>query len=1023
MRCAACGHDNQERASICDSCGRELTESDDSTEVDIATAASLSHDFVGRHREIGELLAALDGARAGRGGLVMLAGEPGIGKTRTLQEFAALAWERGARVIWSVSYEEEGTPPYWPWVQALRSYIREADAETLSSQMGPGAAEIAELVSDVRVKLPHLEPLPALDDPHQARFRLFDSITSFLRSASKTQPLVVVLEDLHWSDKPSLVLLEFIAREVDLARLLLVGTYREVELSRQHPLSQTLAELIRATQFRQVVLKGLDSEEMADLIQITTGTEPHPELVRAIADRTEGNPFFVTEVVRLLSEEGELTSEAPGRTQRWGGLIPQGVRLLVGRRLDHLSKDCNQVLTIAAVVGREFELRHIDALMEEMTEGMVLDALEEALTARVIEEMRAKVGRYQFTHALIQETVTEDLSLTRRVRLHARIADTLESLYGDRAEDQAAELAYHFAQAETVLGTEKLFKYSLIAGSKAFDTHAYEDAEAVYETALAAAELGQMDDEVAALLTGLGKAQGAALKWSEAKENLTRAFEHYDTVGQTAKALDIAMFPDTESLARGLTGVLPMLERALELAAPESRNMGRILCTYGTFVARDARDYGAASKAFQRALEIARRDQDAQLEMFALIDWGQVDFWYAKNCDSLERSLKGGELARRLEDPRREAFAQLHIAFGYLLCKGNLDNAQKAARDSLKAAQRSRDPFRSPTSLLLNGIMAHLAGRLDEALAFHDQALELAEDGPILWSAAMAALTAGRYEKADLHIGRFMDRMGGVASDRGASWEKAFSAQCVATSGWMRGDEEGFETAEVAAREAINEKPIPHWLSNSLPAIALVVVARGDTEGIRWTYDKTKEQFELLPRAGAFTDTNQLLGTLAAALDRLDAAEAHFRESLEFCEKGGFRTDLGWALYGYGDVLLKRDGPGDRERAAELLDRAVSLSREIGMPPLMEKASELQRAAASLPAKRPTYPDGLTQREVEVLRQVAAGKSNREIAEELFISINTVLRHVNSIFGKTAAANRVAAATYARENGLLSDSD
>ena len=240
MRCAACGHDNQERASICDSCGRELTESDDSTEVDIATAAGLSHDFVGRHREIGELLAALDGARAGRGGLVMLAGEPGIGKTRTLQEFAALAWERGARVIWSVSYEEEGTPPYWPWVQALRSYIREADAETLSSQMGPGAAEIAELVSDVRVKLPHLEPLPALDDPHQARFRLFDSITSFLRSASKTQPLVVVLEDLHWSDKPSLVLLEFIAREVDLARLLLVGTYREVV--RWYPKTRQLAK-------------------------------------------------------------------------------------------------------------------------------------------------------------------------------------------------------------------------------------------------------------------------------------------------------------------------------------------------------------------------------------------------------------------------------------------------------------------------------------------------------------------------------------------------------------------------------------------------------------------------------------------------------------------------------------------------------------------------------------------------------------------------------------------------------------
>ena len=193
--------------------------------------------FVGRQREMGDLKAALEDALSGRGRLVTLAGEPGIGKTRTAQELATYAVLRQAQVLWGRCYEGQGVPPYWPWVQTIRSYVRKHDPEQLRSEMGAGAADIAEIVPDVKEQLPDLEPAPALD-PEAARFRLFDSITSFLKGASTSKPLVLVLDDLHWADESSLLLLQFLARELTGSRLLVIGTYRDVELSRRHPLAE-----------------------------------------------------------------------------------------------------------------------------------------------------------------------------------------------------------------------------------------------------------------------------------------------------------------------------------------------------------------------------------------------------------------------------------------------------------------------------------------------------------------------------------------------------------------------------------------------------------------------------------------------------------------------------------------------------------------------------------------------------------------------------------------------------------------
>ena len=262
--------------------------------------------FVGRQREMGELKACLEDALSGRGRLVTLMGEPGIGKTRTALELTTYAGLRQAQVLWGPCYEGEGAPPYWPWVQAIRSYVRDVDPEQLRSDMGAGAADIGQVVSDVRDRLPGLEAPPQLE-PEQARFRLFDSITAFLKSAGRRQPLVLVLDDLHWADHPSLLLLEFVARELSNARLLIIGTYRDVELSRQHPLSKSLGELTRERLFQRVLLRGLDQEDVGRFVELVSGIAPPIGMVEAVHRQTEGNPLFVTEVVRLLVQEGHLS--------------------------------------------------------------------------------------------------------------------------------------------------------------------------------------------------------------------------------------------------------------------------------------------------------------------------------------------------------------------------------------------------------------------------------------------------------------------------------------------------------------------------------------------------------------------------------------------------------------------------------------------------------------------------------------------------------------------------------------------
>jgi len=490
--------------------------------------------FVGRQRELTELRAAFDQIQANGGRVAMLAGEPGIGKTRTSAQLAAYATGRGAVVLWGRCQEGGGAPAYWPWTQALRAYVRDIPVERLERELGVGAATIAEIVPELRSRIEGLSAESSLD-PEAARFRLFDAIASFLRGMATTSPILLVLDDLHWADPASLKLLAFVAGELGSACMLIVGTYRDAEVHRRHPLSATLTELQRSGVLQRTTLRGLGRPEVEDFVARWFGGDTPPAgLVDAIHRQTEGNPLFVSEAVRLLVEEGGLDEVMSGGQYTWTIRIPDGVREVIGRRLDRLSDGCGALLATAAVIGRQFTLGQLAAVHEDTTADQRLTLLDEAIAARVVETLPGIAGQYQFTHALMGEVLVDELPAARRTRLHWSVGEALERMHGQQAAEQASTLVHHFVQGALVGGTGKVVHYSICAGEHALATHAYEEAVGHFERALEARSGDAAGAQSAAILFGLGRAQLATLerhRYVDAARSLRAAFDQYVALG------------------------------------------------------------------------------------------------------------------------------------------------------------------------------------------------------------------------------------------------------------------------------------------------------------------------------------------------------------------------------------------------------------------------------------------------------------------------------------------------------------
>ena len=890
--------------------------------------------FVGRERELERLREAVDSALSGRGSLQLLVGEPGIGKTRASEELATYARVSGARVYWGRCREDEGAPAYWPWVQAVRAYARDADPVALAWQLGAGAPEVAQLVPEVAEKL-DVEPASGLDS-EEARFRLFDSVTSLLLAAARDRPIVIVLDDLHWADEPSLLLLRFAARELASSGLLILGTYRDVELGRHHPLARMLGEMSAIEGSGRIPLRGLSIAAVERYIEMTAGTPAPPGLADAVQEQTDGNPFFVGEVVRLLASEGKLASGGSVAELE----IPQGVREVVGRRLDRLSENTNEALRVAAVIGRDFD-RELVWRVAQLEPQQLMNAADEAVAERLVADRGE--GHYSFAHALVRDTLYEELSPPKRSALHERAGLAIEEMCGGNVDERLGELAHHFLAAAPRGDLAKAIDYAQRAGEQDMDQLAYEDAVDVYGRALEVLELMDAPDEAlqCSLLLSLGGAEAKSARVADARRAFERAAESArrldDTDSLVGAAIGIAMMSDAGRLDEQL---LALLDEVLDRIGPErTARRAALLSAKSAEVYWESNDVSLSSDLVDEAIEIAR-EVDAPTTLAAALH--RKIFIPTGPESARERMAIADEmleLGQRCRD--REAVLRGHAyrLWSYLEL-GDVAAVDRELTQYARVAEELRMPEHSWHTYALRGMRVLLDGRIEEAERLAEQARragdraeqaisqqyygiqmiqirsmqgrgeellprvrELAEEFPGIpaWRVGVVTLAA---RSGDLDVARReLERFAGddfSAIPRDANWFTAMSLLGEAIA--LIGD----ETRAPLAYEAL------------LPYEGLtIVVARA---------------------AGCNGPVDRVLGMLAMTMGRLDDAERHLRNAVEISTRMGDRPGMALCGLALAEMLLARDGPDDREHAQEMLPTVLTTAREMGARWIVDRA-------------------------------------------------------------------------------------
>ena len=608
----------------------------------VGAAPEMEPLFVGRDRELGVLAAGLRDARGGRARFIVVTGDAGIGKTRTVEEFVRQAALPAGRVLWGRAPEQAGAPSYWPWIRAFEQYVAAADALALREQVGAEGPLLAHLAPALRTRCPDIEPTPPGDGDAEARFRLLDALTSVLRRIAATDELLLVLEDLHWADEASLALLAFVAAELRAARLLLVATYREHE---PHRRPRGLADAVRLGQ--RVPLHGLDRTAVGELVARATPGPPAPALVQRLHTLTEGNPFYLDEVLRVLRDGGRLDDAAADGAPV---PLPESVRDTLRRRLDPLQPEDRELLSLASVVGREFDTVLLHHALDATPET-VLARLTAATAIGLVEETPT-VGRFRFAHALVHETIYGDLLPAARARLHQRVAEALETLHADRTDPPLAELAAHYARAAPLGTAAKAVECSIRAAQQAAAILAYADAMAHYERALAALALQAPDERKRLeICLALGGAAVRAARFPQARQA-------FDQAARRARALDdqhafvlAALSYAEASPPSGApdAALIALLEEALVVVGPaDSFSRALALAMLGQAVYFS--DLARSESLNAEALAMARRTEDpvALSPGAALSPGGAVGAGWRRRAPRLDRGSTRRRGAHRL---------------------------------------------------------------------------------------------------------------------------------------------------------------------------------------------------------------------------------------------------------------------------------------------------------------------------------------------------------------------------------------
>jgi DNA-binding CsgD family transcriptional regulator/tetratricopeptide (TPR) repeat protein len=978
--------------------------------------------FVGRRPEIARLTSALQSAREGHAQIVALAGSGGIGKTRLAQELASQAEKDGVVVLWGRCLEEPGAPPYWPWRQLVRSYLHGAGDDRIGETLGAGLADIAGIVPEVAEFAERTLGLAApreTGDSAPARFSLFAAWGGSWRRAARRAPLLLILEDLHWADATSLRLLAFLAAELEDSAVLVVGTYRDTELSRQHPLTETLADLARSSAFQRLELNGLSPNETAEFMA-AVGASPSAGFVNAIHERTEGHPLFLEETLRLLIEaRAAAPGSSPDDDLRQLMKIPSGVREVIGKRLNLLSVPAGRLLSIAACIGRTFELELLAQLESDKSEEEVLGALEEALAVHLIESV-PETRQLRFSHALIRETLYDETLPLRRTRLHMRIGEMLERRHGTEEALVLPQLAYHFSEVGTPAAAAKALDYAQRSASHAVQMLAFEEAVRLYRLALGLAQrhfAGHLARRCE-LLLALGDAQVRAGDAPSARASYDEAAELARNSG-LALPFALAAIGFEKSNAQTARSGEPAVALLLEAVALHDENdplrvelLAR-LCRAYIYCDRPEE----AKDAHRRAVALARQIGDMGSLYIALASIAAAGYWPDMLHERLSAAREAWAIAEDMNLTQR-----VMDLLAFYLCDliriGDVARLSRVRVEGLMVSQQMRSFYWATVCRHAETLVAINEGRFADAQSWATRALEggrrVAEEQAVsAYGMQMFCLQReqGRLREALPLLQHFVRN-----TPSAQTWRPGLALLYAELD--MR--EPCRTEFDALPWERVSGAPTDASSLTTVAFAAEVCVYLGDAARAALLYDVLRGHAGanlLADSAGpCLGAADRILANLASVRREWDVAQAHFEAALGIDRRTGWRVWLAHSLHDYAAMLLRRATTGDADKARALLAEAIAIADAIGMASL---APRIRALATSIGAAPPAHPCGLTERELGVLRLIAMGRNNREIAQVLSISQNTVANHVRSILEKTYTANRTEAAAFAHREGLL----
>jgi DNA-binding SARP family transcriptional activator len=895
--------------------------------------------LVGRASQMQELEAALDRAMAGTGGLVTICGEAGIGKSRLTEELIAEGLKRRALVFVGRCSEAEGAASYAPVIEILEAALAQAPTpEVFRTALGDDAAEIARLLPRLRRLFPDIGPALELP-PEQERRYLFNSTADFLARTARARPTMLVYEDLHWADEATLLMLDHLVSQVAALPVLIVGTYRDVELDERPLLARTLEGLVRRRLVHQIRLGRLAESDVAGMLSALAGHEAPVTVVDVVFSETEGNPFLVEEMFKYLVDEGRLL-DADGQFRPDVKIqeldVPENVRLVVGRRLDRLAEDTRRVLGSAAVIGRYFRYEVLEAAAGLPTDA-VLDAVDEAERAHLIVAAPGDAGgeRFGFSHELVRQTVLTRISAPRRRRLHLAVADALEMTLGRTLEEHASDIAHHLVEAGAAAAPIRTLRYLVLAGRRALAASGFEDALRYFEQAVAldAGDTAERAD----LLVDLSRAQRSVGRWDVALATSLDAIETFEELDDTLAVGRVcadaayglawlARFGDAYEMARrGLRAVT-------DLATPER---GYLLAVFGMVSAYSV-SYEDGRAAIDAAAAVADRVGDPRLVAYVADQRGHVEWGAMRHREAVAAAREAADGLAAVGDVWERAMVLGFMLFS-LVQLGRFAEADDL-RDELEPLARRLGCYPAllfchRARLLTDLCRTADLSRLEEAAA---EDLEINEAIGGAWSGqshtwrGLVHFWRGEWAAAGTHFeeGARRDPDGAL---NGWGWAWLFQHRAYTGAG---------QEARRLLAERESDLPRPGGPNRFGPwtmlgAVVEGLVVLGEDERAAEHYPVLVEALDAGVVGGNYHDVRlfeRVAGIAAAAGGRFDEAEAHFSAALRLADELPHHLEGLETRRFYARMLLARDQPGDRQQAVKLLDEAAAGYRKLGMP-------------------------------------------------------------------------------------------